>query len=346
MYLQTTFASLEEEGILPEILKHVKQLSDLITCSGVTKSWHAACQRVQPLHISICGEEKLLLRVAGLTGILQWLQRQQMQRNLQEVKGLTLNFKSGYASECRQSTGLMFFLQSVLTLTGCLLVTSCELFCGGAQEQLEKIVSLLPLTLQSLTLHEFHDLSPHIDLSMFARLKSLKAVNINSFPRIFDSSTCILTCKLASLQQLVLVPRALRLSVSSRVAAFLPNLQCLVARIAVSQAHSVLSHPCLKEAHLTFTKADSDESEDSDTDGLQTTCVLRIGEDSNLESLVLDGRGVNVQLNIAKPNLDLDCRGVSIRFRISSAASFLPIVVKNRSVTAIPRAASVANDWD
>lgn len=80
----TTIASLEEEGILPEVLKHVTQLSDLITCSGVTKSWHAACQRVQPLHISIGGEEKLLLRVAGLTGILQWLQRQQMQRNLQE----------------------------------------------------------------------------------------------------------------------------------------------------------------------------------------------------------------------------------------------------------------------
>ena len=319
LYLQTTIASLEEEGILPEVLKHVKQLSDLITCSGVTKSWHAACQRVQPLHISIGGEEKLLLRVAGLTGILQWLQRQQMQRNLQEVKGLTLNFKNGYASDCRQSTGLMLFLQSVLTLTGCLLVTSCEFFCDMAQEPLEKIVSLLPLTLQGLTLHDFNDLSPRIDLSMFARLKSLKAVNINSFPRMFDSSTYILSCKLAFLQQLVLVPRGLRLSVPSSVAAFLPNLECLVARTAVSQAHSVLSHPCLKEAHLTLIKADSDESEDSDTDGLedlQTACVLRIGEDSNLESLVLDGRDVNVQLNIAKPNLDLDCRGVSIRFRI------------------------------
>ena len=64
--------------------------------------------------------------------------------------------------------------------------------------------------------------------------------------------------------------------------------------------------------------------------------MLRIGEDSNLESLVLDGRDVNVQLNIAKPNLDLDCRGVSIRFRMSSVASLLPIVVKDQSLTAIP----------
>jgi len=330
---------LEEEGML-------QQLSDQVTCSGVTKGWHAACQRVQALHIGIGGEEKLLLCEAGLTGILQWLQRHEMQGDLQEVKGLTLDFTRGYAFEWHQKTRLLFFLQSVLTLTGCLLLTSCELFCGGAQEQLESFVSLLPLTLQSLTLHEIPDRSPDMDLSMFARLKILKAVNINRLPRTFEGSTCILNCKLASLQELVLVRSALRLSVFSSVAAFLPNLQCLVARIAVSQAYSVLSHPCLKEAHLTLTKADSDDSEDSDTDGLQTTCVLRIGEDSNLESLVLDGRGVDVQLNIAKPNIDLDCRGVSIRFRISSAANFLPVVVRNQSITAFPRATNAANGWD
>ncbi len=108
----------------------------------------------------------------------------------------------------------------------------------------------------------------------------------------------------------------------------------------------MLSHPCLKQAHLQLTKTDSDDSEGSDTDGLKTTCVLRIDEDSNLESLVLDGRRVDVQLNIAKPNMDLDCRGVNIRFRSSSAASFLPIVVRGQSVTAVSRAASVANGWD
>jgi len=346
LFLQTAFASLEEEGLLPEILKHVKQLSDLITCSGVTKTWHAACQRVQPLHISIGGEEKLVLRMAGLTGILQWLQRHQMQRNLQEVKGLTLNFKRGYASEIRQSSALLLFLQSVLTLTGCLLTTSCELFCGGTQVQLEKNVSLLPLTLQSLTLHEVHERSSHINLSMFARLQNLKAVSITKSLRTCDDSTCILNCKLAALQELVLIPRALNLSVSSSVAAFLPNLQCLVARMPVSQACSLLSHPCLKQAHLVLTKTDPDDSEGSDTDGLKTTCVLRVGEDSNLESVILDGRRVDVQLNIAKPNMNLDCRGVDIRFRISPAASFLPIVVGNQPVTAIPRAARVANYWD
>ena len=346
MFLQTAFASLEEEGLLPEILKHVKQLSDLITCSGVTKTWHAACQRVQPLHISIGGEEKLVLRMAGLTGILQWLQRHQMQRNLQEVKGLTLNFKRDYASEIRQSSALLLFLQSVLTLTGCLLATSCELFCGGTQVQLEKNVSLLPLTLQSLTLHEVHERSSHINLSMFARLQNLKAVSITKSLRTCDDSTCILNCKLAALQELVLIPRALNLSVSSSVAAFLPNLQCLVARMPVSQACSVLSHPCLKQTHLVLTKTDPDDSEGSDTDGLKTTCVLRVGEDSNLESVILEGRRVDVQLNIAKPNMNLDCRGVDIRFRISPAASFLPIVVGNQPVTAIPRAASVANYWD
>jgi len=346
LFLQTAFASLEEEGLLPEILKHLKQISDLITCSGVTKTWHAACQRVQPLHNSIGGEEKFVLRMAGLTGILQWLQRHQMQRNLQEVKGLTLNFKRDYASEIRQSSALLLFLQSVLTLTGCLLATSCELFCGGTQVQLEKIVSLLPLTLQSLTLHEVHERSSHINLSMFARLQNLKAVSITKSLRTCDDSTCILNCKLAALQELVLIPRALNLSVSSSVAAFLPNLQCLVARMPVSQACSVLSHPCLKQTHLVLTKTDPDDSEGSDTDGLKTTCVLRVGEDSNLERVILDRRRVDVQLNIAKPNMNLDCRGVDIRFRISPAASFLPIVVGNQPVTAIPRAASVANYWD
>lgn len=286
------------------------------------------------------------MRMAGLTGILQWLQRHQMQRNLQEVKGLTLNFKRDYASEIRQSSALLLFLQSVLTLTGCLLATSCELFCGGTQVQLEKIVSLLPLTLQSLTLHEVHERSSHINLSMFARLQNLKAVSITKSLRTCDDSTCILNCKLAALQELVLIPRALNLSVSSSVAAFLPNLQCLVARMPVSQACSVLSHPCLKQAHLVLTKTDPDDSEGSDTDGLKTTCVLRVGEDSNLESVILDGRRVDVQLNIAKPNMNLDCRGVDIRFRISPAASFLPIVVGNQPVTAIPRAARVANYWD
>ena len=281
MFLQTTFASLEEEGLLPEIRKHVKMISDLITCSGVTKTWHAACQRVQPLHISIGGEEKFVLRMAGLTGILQWLQRHQMQHNLQEVKGLTLNFKRGYASEIRQNSTLLLFLQSVLTLTGCLLATSCELFGGGTQVQ--KIVSLLPLTLQSLTLHEVHERSSRINLSMFARLQNLKVVSIPKSLRTCDNSTCILNCKLAALQELVLIPRALNLSVSSSVAAFLPNLQCLVAKMPVSQACSVLSHPCLKQAHLVLTKTDPDDSEGSDTDGLETTCVLRVGEDSNLE---------------------------------------------------------------
>lgn len=286
------------------------------------------------------------MRMAGLTGILQWLQRHQMQRNLQEVKGLTLNFKRDYASEIRQSSALLLFLQSVLTLTGCLLATSCELFCGGTQVQLEKNVSLLPLTLQSLTLHEVHERSSHINLSMFARLQNLKAVSITKSLRTCDDSTCILNCKLAALQELVLIPRALNLSVSSSVAAFLPNLQCLVARMPVSQACSVLSHPCLKQTHLVLTKTDPDDSEGSDTDGLKTTCVLRVGEDSNLERVILDRRRVDVQLNIAKPNMNLDCRGVDIRFRISPAASFLPIVVGNQPVTAIPRAASVANYWD
>lgn len=102
----------------------------------------------------------------------------------------------------------------------------------------------------------------------------------------------------------------------------------------------------MTEAHLTVTEADSCESEDSDTDGLKPACVLRICEDSNLKSLCLDGRGADVQLNIAKPHMDLDCSGVSVRFRISSAASFLPIAVRNRSVPAIRRAVSVANVWD
>lgn len=238
------------------------------------------------------------MRMAGLTGILQWLQRHQMQRNLQEVKGLTLNFKRGYASEIRQSSALLLFLQSVVTLTGCLLATSCELFCGGTQVQLEKIVSLLPLTLQSMTLHEVHERSSHTNLSMFARLQNLKAVSITKSLRTCDDSTCILNCKLAALQELVLIPRALNLSVSSSVAAFLPNLQCLVARMPVSQACFVLSHPCLKQAHLVLTKTDPDDSEGSDTDGLKTTCVLPVGEDSNLERIILGRRRVDVQLNI------------------------------------------------
>ena len=241
VFLWTTFASLEEEGLLPDILKHVQQLSDLITCSGVTKRWHAACQRVQPLHISIGGEEKLLLRVAGLTGILQWLQRHQMQRDLQEVKGLTLNCNRGYVFECHHNTHVLVFFQSVLTLTDCLLLTSCESFCGGAQEQLEKIVSLLPLTLQSLTLHETHGWSSQIDLSMFARLKSIKAINSDRFSRSFQGSTCILNCKLASLRELVLVPGSLRLSDVSGLAAFLPSLQYLLQGL-MSLRHILYYH--------------------------------------------------------------------------------------------------------
>lgn len=322
--MQTTFTALEVEGLLPEILKHIEQVSDLVWCVGVSKIWGAACQVVQPLHISIGGDSKKLLKVAGLSGILQWLQKQQLLCNLQSVQGLTLIFTEGFVGECYFESRLrMCFAQSCLAIAGCLPLTSCEL--TDQDVQLESIVSLLPLTLK-ITGNACEG-SGAIDLSVCQRLRNLQTLHldIGGCPRNRLGSCFVLVHKLASLQKLMLVPRACLLGGSPTV--LLPSLQFISASIPVYQVQRVLAHPCLRHAHLICdTYATRDDSDTEDT----AAYVLHVGEDSHLESLslALNGAHMKVQLNIAKLNIDFDCCGVIVRFRNTSAASFLPIALR------------------
>ena len=322
--MQTTFTALEVKGLIPEILKHIEQVSDLVRCVGVSKIWGAACQTVQPLHISIGGDSKKPLKVAGLSGILQWLQKQQLLCNLQSVQGLTLMFTEGFVGECYIKSRLcMCFAQSCLAIAGCLPLTSCEL--TDQDVQLESIVSLLPLTLQNLKIKgNACEGSGAIDLSVCQQLRNLQTLHldIGGCPRTRLGSCFVLVHKLASLQKLMLVPRACLLGESPTV--LLPSLQFISASISVYQVQRVLAHPCLRHAHLiceSYATRDDSDTEDA------AAYVLHIGEDSQLESLslALNGAHMKLQLNIAKPNIDFDCCGVIVRFRNTSAASFLPI---------------------
>lgn len=323
---------------MPEILKHVQQLSDLVTCTGVCKTWNAACQIVQPLHISIGGEEKKLLRVSGLTGILQWLQKQQSLRNLQSLQGITLIFTEGFLSECFARSCLHIFSQSCLVVAGCVSLTSCEF--TDREVQLDTLVSLLPLTMQSLKVRGICEVPDPICLSVFQRLRNLQTLDLN-IKRCSVSSlanSCfLLTNRLASLQTLVLVPRLFIMGDYATV--LLPNLQCISANLFVFQAEAVLAHPRLRHARLTLDslakpKARKQSNGDTVANCKVHNCVLCVGEDSNLESVSLSYDGADptiaVQLNIKKPNIDFDCCGVVVRPGNTPAAGFLPVTVKSK----------------
>lgn len=323
--MQTTFTALEVEGLLPEILKHIQQLSDLVTRVGVSKTWGAACEIVQPLHISIGGDSTNPLTVAGLSGILQWLQKQQLLCNLQSLQGLTLVCIEGFLSECYVESRLRIFAQSCLAIAGCLPLTSCEL--TDQDVQLESIVSLLPLTLQNLKIKgNVCEGTGAVDVSVCQRLRNLQTLHldIGGCPRNRLGSCFVLVHKLASLQKLILVPGACLLGDSPTM--LLPNLQRISASIPVYQVQRVLAHPRLRHAHLiceSYAIRDDSDTEDA------AAYVLHVGEDSQLESLslALNGAHMKVQLNIAKPNIDFDCCGVIVRFRKTSAAGFLPIAL-------------------
>ncbi len=323
--------ALEEEGLLPEILQHVGQLSDLLTCTKISRTWHAASQDVQPLHIGIGAIDRLPISMAGLTTMLQWLQRQQSQRNLDNVHGLTLDVDEGFEIECHSKRHVLVFCQSVLTLAGCLPLLSCEL---SGNLQLEAAISLVPVSLQNFIINVTRYEQPHIiQLSMFERLVGLQTLSLDVEYQVSMNGNyahVLLDAKLPSLQTLIVSPRMLKPASVIDWATFLPSLQSINAHIPVFQAQAMLAHPSLKHAKLTLIGDDLD-SDDSGLDYLKchVDCVLRIEEHSKLQSLALDCERVRVQLNIAKPNISFDCgHGVSVRFRGRSKTSFLPITVR------------------
>ena len=290
---------------------------------------------MQPLHISIGGKEKKLLRVAGLTGILQWLQKQQSLRNLQSLQGIKLIFTEGFLSECFARSRLHIFSQSCLVVAGCLSLTSCAITDGDVQ--LDTLVSLLPLTMQSLKVRGICEVPEPICLSVFQRLRNLQTLDLN-IKRCSESSpanSCfLLSSRLASLQTLVLVPRLFIMGDYATL--LLPNLQCIFANLFVFQAEAVLAHPRLRHACLTLDSlANPEARKQSNGDKVANCkvhkCVLCFREDSCLESLSLSYDGadpnIKVQLNIEKPNVDFDCCGVVVRPGNTPAAGFLPVTV-------------------
>lgn len=202
---QTSLSTLEAQGLLPTVLQHLLQPADILVCSAVSKSWRVACRAVQPLSIVIgqgfgCSGR---ISVAGLTGILQWLQTQHAQQRLQQVFTLGIHLGSGFAPECHRKHHLAAFCQSVLTIAGCRL-TGCRL---TGKLCVESAASLLPVTLQKLYLGAHGDQPEAIPLSWFARLvnlKRLELVVIGTDNRRLSGANCVLCdAKLESLQTLV-----------------------------------------------------------------------------------------------------------------------------------------------
>ena len=114
-------------------------------------------------------------------------------------------------------------------MAGCLPLTSCEL--TDQVVQLEAIVSLLPLTLQTLKVKGTYEGS--INLFVFQRLRNLQALDldIGEIPRNHIGSCFFLCRQLASLQKLMLVSRPFLMGYSPTL--LLPNLQCICVDIDV-----------------------------------------------------------------------------------------------------------------
>jgi len=320
--LQMTFAAIETEGLLSEVLKHLEQIADLLSCGAVSRSWRAASNDVQPSNLVIGQGFGTRIGLAGMKGILQWLQNKHLQQRLQNTQGLGLVLGSGFAPECFKERRSMAFCQSVLTLAGCCRLARCYLI---GKLCLETAASLLPVTMQELQLRIHGELPDCISLSIFERLHNLKSLIIwpdlaNFEPTVY----ALLDAKLESLQTLVIRERSLRVDDAFSLAAHLPNLQSLDAVISVQQFQGVLTHACLRHADLELLAYPW--SEDNAL-AAAPSYAFRVEACSNLNSLTLSlGEPMDVQLDIAKHDLEFDCVGVNVRYRTKS--SFAPLVYK------------------
>ena len=213
LVLQTSIASLEDEQMLTQVLRHLNSLKDVARCSAVSRSWHAASQAVQLLSIAVDSDRQLTSDKAAT--VLQQLQRCEARGMFRQLHQMYLAV-GAYSPQFFQQQGSpkSFFLSMIkivssgpqlANLSSSWPLTTCHL--SGVFPFIPAM-RCLPVTVEHVILEPTSKAWPGcVYLRTFDRFVNLQTLEIR--PKHFlahrQRTRFHLDCVLASLQPIYLL---------------------------------------------------------------------------------------------------------------------------------------------
>ena len=263
LVLQTSVASLEDEQMLTQVLRHLNSLKDIARCSAVSRSWHAASQAVQLLSIAMdTGDRKLTSDNAA--AVLQRFQRCEARGMFRQLQQMYLAVGVYSPQFLQQGSPISFFLSMVKVMSSgpqmANISSSWPLRTGHLSGVFPFIpaVLCLPVTVEHVILEPGSSTCPgHVDLHVFDRFVNLQTLEIRAKrSRARRRISFLLDCVLASLQTIYLLDRGeLVVCDGFSLGTSLPALRQFGAALNSFNARALLALPELKFAALRVTNA-------------------------------------------------------------------------------------------
>ena len=257
LVLQTSIASLEDEQMLMQVLRHLNSLKDIAQCSAVSRSWHAASQAVQLLSIVMdTGDRKLTSDNAAT--VLQQFQRCEAQGMFRQLQHMYLAVGAYSPYFVQQSSTTSFFLSMVkvmssgpqlANISSSWPLKTCHL---SGVFPLMRAVLCLPDTVEHVILEpDSSSCSGYIHLHVFGRFVNLQTLEIRAKGLLVHRTTFLLDCVLGSLQTIYLFDTGeLVVCNGFSLRTSLPTLRHFGAVLNSFNAHALLALPELKFAAL------------------------------------------------------------------------------------------------
>ena len=222
------------QGLLNEVLDHLTDVGDIITCSAVSKAWRIAVQGIQPRSLVVPG---LRYFVDCGDGMLQWLQSLHSQGKSRNLRRFTIEAYPGSDEDDGHSER---FGQCAVMMTDFWQLQYCSL---EGEFDMMTAMRLLPVSLQhlSLGLCEPFVYWPVL-LSTFSRFAIMQFLAIDVFARHgTDEKHFELDTVLPMVTHLHLRHGTLVKTTHHSTTTCLPNLQHLVAHVCLQHANDYLS---------------------------------------------------------------------------------------------------------
>jgi len=263
LVLQTSIASLEDEQMLMQVLRHLNSLNDIARCSAVSRSRHAASQAVQLLSIVMdTGDRKLASDNAAT--VLQQFQRCEAQGMFRQLQQMYLAVGAYSPYFVQQSSTTSFFLSMVkvmssgpqlANISSSWPLKTCHL--SGVFPLIHAVLCL-PDTVEHVILEPDSRACPgYIHLHVFGRIVNLQTLEIRAKDfLVHRRTTFLLDCVLGSLQTIYLLDRGeLVVCDGFSLGTSLPTLRHFGAALNSFNARALLALPEVKFAALHVTNA-------------------------------------------------------------------------------------------
>ncbi len=264
LVVQTSVASLEDEQMLAQVLRHVNSLKDIARCSAVSRSWHAASQAVQLLSIAMDTGDRQLTSDNAAT-VLQKFQLCEARGMFRQLQQIYLAVGAYSPHFVRQGSTTSFFLSVVkvmssgpqmANISSSWPLRSCHL---SGVFPLIPAVLCLPVTVKHVILEpDFSTCPGYVHLHVFSRFVNLQTLEIRAKGSLADRgrTSFLLDCVLGSLQTMYLLDRGVLVVCDGfSLGTSLPTLRHFGAALNSFNARALLALPELKFAALHVTNA-------------------------------------------------------------------------------------------